>query len=134
LRAIERATRQKIEPMDLPSVDAVNASRVAKFKVRISETVAKGRAAEFRPILRELETETGMPLIDIAAALASLGQGESPLLLKGAEPFHSDKLREANPAERMKPGRGHKPARGMNPVRDSAHGGGNRKFRRRARP
>ena len=91
LRAIERATRQKIEPMDLPTVDAVNASRVAKFKVRISETVAKGRAAEFRPILRELETETGMPLIDIAAALASLGQGESPLLLKGAETFRSDR-------------------------------------------
>ena len=48
LRAIERATRQRIEPMNLPTVDAVNASRIAKFKVRISETVAKGRAAEFR--------------------------------------------------------------------------------------
>jgi ATP-dependent RNA helicase DeaD len=136
LRAIERATRQKIEPMDLPSVDAVNASRVAKFKVRISETVAKGRAAEFRPILRELETETGMPLIDIAAALASLGQGESPLLLKGAETFRSEQrsVGEVKPARGMKPVRAAKPARGMNPVRDSAHGGGNRKFRRGARP
>jgi ATP-dependent RNA helicase DeaD len=148
LRAIERATRQKIEPMELPTVDAVNASRVAKFKVRISETVAKGRAAEFRPILRELETETGMPLIDIAAALASLGQGESPLLLKGAETFRSDErsvgnvrpvggmqpARAVKPGLGIKPGRGTKPAPGMNPVRDAAHGGGNRKFRRRARP
>ena len=136
LRAIERATRQKIEPMDLPTVDAVNASRVAKFKVRISETVAKGRAAEFRPILRELETETGMPLIDIAAALASLGQGESPLLLKGAEAFRSNERSagEMKPPRGMKPVRGAKPARGMNAVRDAAHGGGNRKFRRRERP
>src|SRR5580692_1628539 len=136
LRAIERATRQKIEEMDLPSVDAVNASRIAKFKVRISDTVAKGRAAEFRPILRELETETGMPLIDIAAALASLGQGESPLLLKGAETFRSEQrsVGEVKPARGMKPARGAKPARGMHPVRDSAHGGGNRKFRRGARP
>jgi len=122
--------------MDLPTVDAVNASRVAKFKVRISETVAKGRAAEFRPILRELETETGMPLIDIAAALASLGQGESPLLLKGAEAFRSNERSagEMKPPRGMKPVRGAKPARGMNAVRDAAHGGGNRKFRRRERP
>ena len=42
LHAIERATRQTIEPMNLPTVDAVNALRIAKFKVRVSETVAKG--------------------------------------------------------------------------------------------
>ena len=83
-----------------------------------------------------VQAETGMPLIDIAAALASLGQGESPLLLKGAETFRSDERSqgEAKPMRGMKPVRGIKPARGMNPVRDSAHGGGNRKFRRGARP
>jgi ATP-dependent RNA helicase DeaD len=147
LRAIERATRQKIEEMDLPSVDAVNASRIAKFKVRISDTVAKGRAAEFRPILRELETETGMPLIDIAAALASLGQGESPLLLKRAETFRAEEgsvrgapvratapARGALPEREMKPARGMKPVRGVKPVPADARGTGNRKFRRRARP
>jgi ATP-dependent RNA helicase DeaD len=133
LRAIERATRQRIEPMDLPSVDAVNASRIAKFKVRISETVARGKAAEFRPILRELETETGMPLIDIAAALASLGQGEAPLLLRGADSLRAEASGAAKAAERMKPARA-KPARGMGSARDAAHGRGNRKFRRRARP
>jgi ATP-dependent RNA helicase DeaD len=35
LGAIERATRQKIEPMQLPSVDAVNEQRVGKFLGRI---------------------------------------------------------------------------------------------------
>jgi ATP-dependent RNA helicase DeaD len=81
LRAIERATRSVLEPMNLPTVDAVNASRIAKFKLRVSETISKGEAAAFRPILEQLEAETGLPLIDIAAALASLGQGATPLLL-----------------------------------------------------
>ncbi len=81
LRAIERATRQAIEPMNLPTVDAVNALRIAKFKLRVSETIAKGEATAFRPVLEQLEAETGLPLIDIAAALASLGQGATPLLL-----------------------------------------------------
>jgi len=85
LRAIERATRQVIEPMNLPSVDAVNTLRIAKFKLRISETIAKGDATVYRPVLEQLEAETGLPLIDIAAALASLSQGTTPLLLAGKE-------------------------------------------------
>ena len=81
LRAIERATRQVIEPMNLPSVDAVNTLRIAKFKQRIAESVAKGDGNLYRPVLEQLETESGMALIDIAAALASLSQGSTPLLL-----------------------------------------------------
>jgi ATP-dependent RNA helicase DeaD len=81
LRAIERATRQTIEPMNLPSVDAVNSLRIAKFKQRVGETVAKGEGSLYRPVLEQLEAETGLPLIDIAAALASLSQGATPLLL-----------------------------------------------------
>jgi ATP-dependent RNA helicase DeaD len=83
LRAIERATRQVIEPMNLPTVDAVNALRITKFKQRVTETIAKGEAAAFRPVLEQFEAETGLPLIDIAAALASLSQGTTPLLLAG---------------------------------------------------
>jgi ATP-dependent RNA helicase DeaD len=83
LRAIERATRQVIEPMNLPTVDAVNALRITKFKQRVTETIATGEAAAFRPMLEQLEAETGLPLIDIAAALASLSQGTTPLLLTG---------------------------------------------------
>lgn len=108
LRAIERATRQVIEPMNLPSVDAVNATRIAKFKQRVTETVAKGDANAYRPVLEQLETESGMPLIDIAAALASLAQGASPLLLAGkSEPIParaSERVQErAQTAKRPEP-------------------------------
>src|SRR6202011_3368747 len=83
LRAIERATRQVIEPMNLPTVDAVNSFRIAKFKQRVIETVAESDAKELRPIVEQLEAESGLPLIDIAAALAALAQGATPLLLGG---------------------------------------------------
>jgi ATP-dependent RNA helicase DeaD len=83
LRAIERATRQVIEPMNLPSVDAVNTLRIAKFKQRITETIGKGDGNPYRPVLEQMEAESGLPLMDIAAALASLSQGATPLLLAG---------------------------------------------------
>jgi len=86
LRAIERATRQVIEPMNLPTVDAVNALRIAKFKQRVIETAAQAESKVLRPVVEQLEAETGLPLIDIAAALASLLQGGTPLLLGGAFP------------------------------------------------
>jgi ATP-dependent RNA helicase DeaD len=101
LRAIERATRQTLEPMNLPSVDAVNAQRIAKFKQRVTETIAKGEVGAYRPILEQLEAETGIELIDIAAALASLAQGASPLLLAA----------KAEPPPAPEPERPHAPAR-----------------------
>jgi ATP-dependent RNA helicase DeaD len=81
LRAIERATRQTIDPMNLPSVDAVNRLRITKFKQRISDTLDTAEASLFRPVLEQMLAETGLPLIDIAAALACMSQGTTPLLL-----------------------------------------------------
>src|SRR6266481_4298122 len=81
LRAIERATRQVIEPMNLPTVDAVNTFRIAKFKQRVVETVAQSDAKELRAVVEQLEAETGLPLRAIAPALAVLAPGATPLLL-----------------------------------------------------
>jgi ATP-dependent RNA helicase DeaD len=87
LRAIERATRQVIEPMNLPTVDAVNALRIAKFKLRVTESLGDAQFKVFRPMVEQLEAETGLPLLDIAAALAGLAQGATPLLLGGRNEF-----------------------------------------------
>ena len=81
LRIIERATRQQIAQMNLPSVAAVNEQRVARFKQRIAATLAEGETAAFRAIVEEFEAENEVPAIEIAAALASLLQGAAPLLL-----------------------------------------------------
>jgi ATP-dependent RNA helicase DeaD len=103
LRAIERATRQVIEPMNLPTVDAVNALRITKFKQRVTDTLsptdikAQAEVKLFRPMVEQLEAETGLPLIDIAAALASLAQGSTPLLLGGGKAEGGDGARDSLP-------------------------------------
>jgi len=81
LRIIERATRQQITQMNLPSVAAVNEQRVARFKQRIADTLTAGDAEAFRPIIEEFVAENDVPALEIAAALASLLQGSTPLLL-----------------------------------------------------
>ncbi len=82
LRAIERATRQPIEPMGLPSVEAVNDKRVAKFLSRITDSLAGDDLALFRDLIQRYEREHDVPAVDIAAALARLLQGKTPLLLE----------------------------------------------------
>jgi len=82
LRVIERATRQPIEHMQMPSIDAANQQRIAKFKERIAAAIASGEAQRFRFIVEQFEQEGAVSAIDIAAALVSMAQGRSPLLLE----------------------------------------------------
>jgi len=82
LRYIERATRSPLEPMDLPTVADVNEQRVARFRQRITEAIAAGQGEPFLSLIEEFEREHDVPAIEIAAALAGLLQGGSPLLLK----------------------------------------------------
>ncbi len=84
LRAIERATRQPIEPMNLPSVAAVNDQRIARFKEKISKALEGAGLATFRGVIEQYEQEHGVPALDIAAALARLAQGDNPLLVPDA--------------------------------------------------
>ncbi|MGW1676754.1 DEAD/DEAH box helicase [Saccharopolyspora sp. NPDC002376] len=82
LRAIERATRQQIQQMDLPTIDAVNDRRLAKFAEAITDTLAKGDLEVFQELVREYEQTHDVPALEIAAALASMAQGDRPLLLE----------------------------------------------------
>jgi ATP-dependent RNA helicase DeaD len=87
LRAIERATRQTIEPMQLPSVESVNEARVAKFKDRITAALAADGLAVFRSVIETYEREHNVPAIEIASALARLAQGDKSLLLDAKPKF-----------------------------------------------
>jgi len=93
LRLIERATRQPIEAMTLPSVDEVNTKRVAKFKTRVAEVLARGVPEAYRKIVEEMGGESGVELADIAAALLTLVQGKTPLLLSKREQGTQDEAR-----------------------------------------
>jgi ATP-dependent RNA helicase DeaD len=82
LRAIERATRQPIEEMKLPTVEAVNDRRIERFKQNISDTLAVGGLDQFQQLIEQFEQEHNIPAIEIAAALARIAQGDRPLLLE----------------------------------------------------
>ena len=82
LRQIERATRQPIEIMELPSVQTVNDLRITRFKDRITTALAASDLGLFRSLIEQYEAEHDVPAIEIAAALARLAQGDKPLLLE----------------------------------------------------
>jgi len=84
LKAIERATRQNISAMELPSVAAVNDQRIARFKTKIAEALAADGLATFRSLIEDYEREHNVPAIEIAAALARMAQGDTPLLMADA--------------------------------------------------
>lgn len=82
LKAIERATRQQIEQMQLPSTDDINEKRVQRFVDRITETIESGDLSFYQELLADYQSQTDTDPMMIAAALASLLQGGTPLLLK----------------------------------------------------
>ena len=82
LRAIERATKKQIELMELPSTEAINDKRVARFNQRISDTLAENDLGFFYNLMEQYQQEHNIPALEIAAALAKLVQGDTPLLLK----------------------------------------------------
>ncbi|GGR29247.1 DEAD/DEAH box helicase [Agromyces mediolanus] len=83
LARIEKATRQPIAQMPLPSVDEVNETRLARFDDRITAALDEtSRIEAFRDIIAHYVRHHDVPEVDVAAALAVVGQGESPLLLE----------------------------------------------------
>jgi ATP-dependent RNA helicase DeaD len=82
LKAIERATRQPLAQMPLPSVEDVNEVRVARFTDSITEALASDKLGFFRELVSAYEQERDVPAVDVAAALAVLAQDGRPLLLE----------------------------------------------------
>jgi len=83
LQSIERATRKKIELMELPSTDMVNNRRIEKFKQRITDTITGEDLGLFKGLIEQYQQETQADTIVIAAALAKQMQGRAPFLLSG---------------------------------------------------
>ena len=82
LKAIERATRQPLTPMRLPTVDDVNETRVAKFRDSITEALHSDQVGFYRDLVLDYEQEHDVPATDIAAALAVLTHDDRPLLMQ----------------------------------------------------
>ncbi len=86
LRAIEKATRQKVEQMPMPTVSDVNASRMQRFSERITQTLASEDLEDYRDLVSSYVSEHDVPAEEVAAALVSMTQDGRPLLLDDSGP------------------------------------------------
>ena len=98
LTAIEKATRQPLTEMSLPSVDDVNATRLTRFDDAITTALEDTAAiATFRDVVAHYVSHHDVPEADVAAALAVVAQGDTPLLLE-AEAFRQQRFDNDRPA------------------------------------
>jgi ATP-dependent RNA helicase DeaD len=78
-RDIEQYTKQKIEPMKLPTQADVASRRMALFKERILNTLVEQELDLYLSIVEDLAEESGSDIAEIAAAAAFLSAGDKPL-------------------------------------------------------
>lgn len=94
LAGIERATRQKLEPMELPGPREVNAVRRARFLRRLTEA-AEGGDAGFGDLVDAWCADTDSSPRDAAIALAKLLHDGQPLLAE--EPVERPRAQRSAP-------------------------------------
>lgn len=109
LKAIEKATRSKLIESELPTVEDVNAQRVAKFRDSITEALNAPGVDVFRNIIEDYEREHDVPIADIAAALAAQAQGGDEFFM--VEPPPEKRREREDRPRRDKPDR--KPREGL---------------------
>jgi len=99
LFAIERATRQRIERLEMPTTEVINDKRITSFKQRITDIIAGEDLSLFQQIMEGYSSEHDVPALEIAAALAKMVQGDQPLLLE-ERASHRDSREPREPRER----------------------------------
>ncbi|HRD67695.1 MAG TPA: DEAD/DEAH box helicase [Candidatus Competibacter sp.] len=114
LRAIEKATRQPIERMPLPTQEAITGHRLAQFKQQLSDVLTSQDLGFFQEVVAEIEREQEIGLHDIAAALTYLAQRDRPFQFEDAIPIEVERA-PARPEREAKPA-----GRRERPPRDSA--------------
>lgn len=81
LFAIEKATKQEITPMEIPSISELNESRLGRFKTSVLEAINDDSIESYMPIIEAILKESEASPELVMAALARVAQGDEPLLL-----------------------------------------------------
>ncbi|MDQ7989421.1 MAG: DEAD/DEAH box helicase [Candidatus Dactylopiibacterium sp.] len=79
LRAIERATRQPIEQISLPTREDVEERRIAQLTQKVLEAIEAEDMQYFGEVLGQLAEENDLTIADVAPALLYMAQKERPL-------------------------------------------------------
>lgn len=93
LKAIERATRQPIEQMRLPSATDIASKRSAQFKNQITAVREAEDLTPFVELLNEYQNEHDIEMSEVAAALAFMLQKDRPVI--------ADQIKEMTPPPAM---------------------------------
>ena len=128
LKAIEKATRQSLVPMNLPTVDDINATRLTRFDDAITEALSTDKVDFFREVIAHYVNEHNVPEADVAAALAVVLQGDEPMLLDPEPVRPARTFDDRGPRDR----RDDRGDRGGRPVRNDRNDRGDRGPRRGA--
>jgi ATP-dependent RNA helicase DeaD len=109
LHAIEKATRTKIEMMELPTTDIINNKRIEKFKQRITDTLESEDLGLFSKMVEQYGEDNEVSALQVAAALAHLSQGDGPFLLQNRPAPRADKNweKDSRPQRDRKPQKEH---------------------------
>ncbi|MBS3743319.1 MAG: DEAD/DEAH box helicase, partial [Wenzhouxiangellaceae bacterium] len=113
LRAIERATRQPIEAMSLPTAVDVNEKRMERFHESVAETLESAELERGREVLRSTQAATGASTEDLAAALVLMARGDQPLLREEkSSGATTRRAYKASPSHPVRPDAGPQTAQG----------------------
>ena len=118
---IEKATKQKVEEMGLPSTEVINNKRISRFKQNITDTLAAEELSFFTQLIEQYQQEHNVSALEIGAALAKLVQGDTPLLMQNL-PKKSYESREDRPQRDDRPRREDRPERERKPKRTFGSG------------
>jgi ATP-dependent RNA helicase DeaD len=105
LKVIEKATRQSLSRMDMPTVEDINTSRLARFDDAITRALTSECMDFFREVVGHYVREHDVPEVDVAAALAVVVQGDAPMLLEQEQVAESRPARRAMATYRVGVGR-----------------------------
>ena len=119
---IEKATKQKVEEMGLPSTEVINNKRISRFKQNITDTLAAEELGFFSQLIEQYQQEHNVSALEIAAALAKLVQGDTPLLMQNL-PKKTYESREDRPQRDDRSQREDRPQRDRKPKRVFGAGG-----------
>jgi len=79
LKQIEKATKQQIAPMTLPSSDEIAQKRVESFKGRLVEILSEESLDYFNELVPQLTHDLELSLEQLAGALLFMAQKDKPL-------------------------------------------------------
>ncbi|SQD80085.1 DEAD/DEAH box helicase [Moritella yayanosii] len=118
LKAIERATRQPLIMMDLPSRDDVTKKRISSFRDQLAALSTGDENLDFyRNLVGQLSEELELSELDLASALLFLAQKEKPLVLPPEAPRRERSFRDDDRGDRGRNDRGERRDRGDRPER-----------------